>query len=98
MNTRTENASLKGAEFASVDLSDARFQDVNLSGARFNDVSLAGTSFEDVSLSGATISDASSVLLRTRMRTSPGVSGRFVVAMTGAWRSQSLTCLAMASA
>jgi hypothetical protein len=58
MNTRTENTSLKGAEFANVDLGDACFQDVNLAGARFNDVSLAGTTFEDVSLSGATISDA----------------------------------------
>jgi hypothetical protein len=58
MNTRTENASLKGAEFDNVDLGHARFRDVNLAGARFHDVSFAGAGFEDVSLSGATISDA----------------------------------------
>lgn len=58
MNTRTENACLKGAEFSNVDLGDARFENVNLSASRFSDVSFAGAKFEDVSLSGTTISDA----------------------------------------
>ena len=56
MSTRTENACLKGAEYANVDLGDARFQDVNLGGARFEDVS--GARISDANCSGLAIENA----------------------------------------